>query len=528
MRALNAILLSALLPLAVAGANSFRATSFVQSPAPQPVTAPRVEVAARVPGKMPQGLLTTFWNGPFSRGFSWQTDTSVTETKLWLLEGEYGPGDDGEFEAMGTLHSGEKTVVALPAMHCHRLHVEGLKAGQIYSYRLGGNGNYAYGSFKVKGGETAVTAVTFSDTQTKYADLLYKAENTLAVASRTAGEHVDLVVSGGDLFDVSQLNNANHVVYGAAVPGNYKEWKWALMVDLLAPYFPGVPWITVPGNHDYDYYRKLTAVDYHTNGMVNAGCSAVDLGNVHFVQLPFLGNWSASGVPAQYQAAFEWLQRDLAASSAKWKVVCVHWGPYTTGDHGTGIGRSEGVDDYVRALVPIVSSNHVDLVVQAHDHTFSKSVPYCWDTVGYTREATDTRVLKLNPERVTLDGKIFDLDPRGTYYVSAGCAGHRSAEEPDYPTSTGSKSYTLRDLKIVMGRIAVKSRFRNVGDEATGDFADIDPAGFQMFGLLKVRGDRLTYEFYVAEADGSATLIDELNVCKPSAPPADGTRMMLW
>ena len=216
-------------------------------PAPQPVTETRVDVSTRVPTKMPQGLVTTFWNGQLSRGFSWQTDDSVTETKLWLLKGEYDQDDGNTFVDRGVLVTGERTSAATTAMNCHRVHVDGLEPGTVYSYRLGGNGHYAYGRFETpSAGTKSVTAVYFSDTQTKDATQLHKAENTLAVAARRVGGAADLVISGGDLFDVSELRNANHVDYGVAVPGTYKEWKWGLMVDLFAPYFPDLPWIAVP------------------------------------------------------------------------------------------------------------------------------------------------------------------------------------------------------------------------------------------------------------------------------------------
>ena len=499
------------------------------APAPQPVTKTHVDISTFVPTKLPQGLLTTFWSDACSRGFAWQTDVSVTETKLWLLKGEYDQDDGNTFVEEGALTEGtcETKTIATDKepedTNVHRVHVENLEPDATYSYRLGGNGHYVYGRFTVKGSSSRVTAVNLSDTQGKDATLLYKAEKTAALAARTAGDKVDLVVCGGDLVDSGALKNANHVRYGETVPSSAKSWegmywKWGLMTEILAPHFQGVPWFMAPGNHDYKHYRDMTAVDYYKTGMSYAGCSSVDIGNVHFVELPFLGTYKGSGVIAEYAAAFTWLDADLKASSARWKVVSVHWGPYTTGDHGAGRvdgdNTAEGVCDMVRALTPILSRNHVDLVLQAHDHVFSKSVPYRWDTDGYTSSVTDEEVLNLSPATLRFGGEWWDANPAGTYYVSAGCAGPRAAEEPDYPTADGSKSYTRRDPKIVMGKVVVDSKYRSVGDEATGDFHDKSAAGVQMFGILKVNGDRLSYDFYVAEEDGTVTLIDKLRVMK--------------
>ena len=495
-------------------------------PAPQPVTKTRVDVSTYVPTKMPQALLTTFWSDACSRGFAWQTDASVTETKLWLLKGEYDQDDGNTFAEEGTFVEGTCEALSSktgdPAINGHRVHVENLEPGATYSYRLGGNGFYTYGRFTVAAAPKAVRIVNFSDTQTKGAPGLYKAENAVAAAVRTAGgvKNVDLVIFGGDLVDVSPLTNVNHVVYGKDVPASgtwsYMYWKWGLMTDILAPHFPDVPWVAVPGNHDYKYYLKTTEVNAFTTGMegVGCGCSSFDIGNVHIANLPYLDTWTDATEP-KYKAAFGWLDADLKAASARWKVVCVHWGPYTTGDHG----QDAGTEKLTKALAPVLSSNHVDLVLQAHDHTFSKSVPYRWDTDGYTSSATDGTVLNLNPETVRFGGELWDANPAGTYYVSSGCAGPRTAEEPDYPDIDGPKSYTKRDPRIVMGEVAVKSDYFEIGHDASSDFHQFVPAsdgskGRQTFGILKVVGDRLSYDFYVAEEDGSVTRFDKLRVMK--------------
>ena len=489
------------------------------APPAQGITKTSVDFSTYVPTKMPRGLVTTFWNGPLSRGFSWQTDTSVTETKLWLLKGEYDQDDGNTFVSEGMFFTGEYTAKNEPGMNCHRLHVENLESGMTYSYRLGGNGHYVYGRFTTPQAEDPVTAVYFSDTQTKDAALLYKIENTLAGAVRQAGgaDKVDLLVCGGDLFNASTMANVG--TGGGSAYAGCMEWAWGLAVDLIAPHFPDIPWIAVPGNHDYQYYRTTCAVDYYTAGMSNAGCSSVDIGNVHFVQLPFLGTWKANGVADQYRSAFAWLRGDLAASQAPWKVVCVHWGPYSTGDHGTGrkgtgTMDSEGVIDMTKELAPILSAGHVDLVLQAHDHVFTKTVPYRWDTDGYTGSASDAGVLNLNPATAVIGGKAYDVNPNGTYYVCTGCAGHRAAEEPTYPTVDGADTFTRRDPRIVVGKVGVDSKFRKTGDYASADFHDIDANGFQMFGVLNVRDRLMAYSFYVVEGDGTVTLLDELRVSK--------------
>ena len=59
------------------------------------------------------------------------------------------------------------------------------------------------------------------------------------------------------------------------------------------------------------------------------------------------------------------------------------------------------------------------------------------------------------------------------------------------------------------------------------DFADVTSSGVQMFGVLKIKGDRLAYDFYVAEEAGTSTLVDTLRVCKPGKSSSDGFSVML-
>ena len=99
------------------------------------------------------------------------------------------------FVAKGTLFTGSYTVKNEPGMNCHRVRALDLEPGATYSYRLGGNGFYTYGRFTVSAEPRAVRIVNFSDTQTKGAPGLYKTENAVAAAVRTAGgaKNVDLV-----------------------------------------------------------------------------------------------------------------------------------------------------------------------------------------------------------------------------------------------------------------------------------------------------------------------------------------------
>ena len=442
----------------------------------------------------PGSVLMTFASTADTRGFAWHTDVSVAESEVRILEGGHGCGDDALFEREGRLFRGSCRTVGDPKLNRHAVRVTGLAPG-AYSYRLGGSGHYAYGRFAVKPEGGSVTIVNLNDAQTKDARKLYQWENAAACAAKTAGgaDRIDFVVSGGDFCD-GRFQNATNAIYGTF--GIYLQW--GIAADTATPYFPGVPWVMASGNHDYRLYGDCTAVEYADG--VPVGCHSFDYGSVHVATIPFVANkWSR-----KHEAILDWLASDLASARAAgrtgWTVVNVHWGPYTTGDHGLLASTS----DLVRRFGPICASNRVDLVLQAHDHTFSKTLPYRWSGAGYTAADADDAAVNLVPRQEA----GADVDPEGTYYVSCGCAGHRVGENAKHAAPKGGKSYRNRACKVVAGRLSVDSKYGRKGDPASADLPR------QMFGVLRIDGGLMTYSFYVAEPDGSATLYDELRVRK--------------
>ena len=507
----------------------------------QALTRSSIDPAAYVMSATPRAVMMTFADGPDTRGFAWLTDDTVAESKLWILEGEHGASDAALFESQGIRGVNEKDEDKSEGpvkIHCHQAQVYGLIPGKTYSYRLGGGGHYAYGTFAVRdvsGGE--ITILNMSDAQVRSADKLYVWENTVSNAAEVVGKP-DLVLTGGDLFDVNwfysedaHAKDANywfvHPTYGKFgeggsenEPGKYKYnyWKWALDIDSARPYFPGVPWALGRGNHDCEgvdglrggaangdiYYEHVTAVNWHEK------CHSFDYGNVHVVVLPCL---SRGDNAALYGDVSAWVENDLKAAQAAgktdWTVVEMHWGPYTTGDRGLNAGKEGAI---AQTFAPIFSRYHVDLVMQAHDHTYSKTLPYKWDAAGiYTMTTPDPAVVNVDPKTETIGGETYDVDPKGTYYVIPGCAGHRVGEDgTTYVGKTGPKSYTTRKYKVAVGKLTRTSAYANAGDDASQN------PNASMFGVLKIKGETLAYDAYAVATDGNSApvLFDTLRVKK--------------
>ncbi|MGN0832641.1 MAG: metallophosphoesterase family protein [Kiritimatiellia bacterium] len=458
------------------------------------------EVATYAFGARPQGRILTFAAGAGSRGLAWQTSTEITASEVRLVPGAATPAD---FLSAPLVYTGSCTRVALPTTHCHRVIIDRLAPGD-YSCRIGGEGRYAYCRLQVKAPGETVTVVNFNDLQTSDPARLGWAERALAAAAWAAGgaDRVDFLLNGGDLVDGGlRRTAASGQLAGRSV-------EWGVIADLLTAAYPSAPIVSASGNHDGDDYGERMPIRY-PEGVV-PGCESLDYGNVHMATVPFVaGGWNERS-----ERVYAWLERDLAANRARgrsdWTIVVTHWGPYTTGDHA--VLEPESAQLAVR-LGGLCARHRVDLVLQAHDHTCSKTLPYRWSGPGWTTRPGDEATVNFRPQSAELDGERYDLDPQGTYYLSAGCIGPRVGENAAYACPSGAVSYVTRAVRIETGRLAVDSRWGRRGDAASADLPR------SVFGLLRITGKRLRYDWYVVEPDGSYVPYDRLRVAKTTPSP---------
>ena len=164
--------------------------------------------------------------------------------------------------------------------------------------------------------------------------------------------------------------------------------------------------------------------------------------------------------------------------------------------------------------------------------------------------------MNFNVQKTLYDGKSYDLNPNGTYYVTTGAAGHRvGLSEADAgiwaETVKGDDGkaapliegigYLYNEYQIVVGEIGCSNSYTpfsknttvsqagflgsslSSNTSATYDYYSAqqfntgDPASAhvntQMFGVLQITNDTLTYSFYTVEGN-TVKLFDTLMVMK--------------
>lgn len=448
----------------------------------------------------PQSVMLSYWSGIDTRGFAWQQDKSIVSTdsegtvtvpdgSVWIVSGNVA------HEAAS--FNGATPIAATKAYHTgdcvtYLAHTGTLQPG-AYTYRLGTTGHYAYGNFTVGTGTDSLMVFNFSDVQMKYKDDLHMWREAVSAANQAlgGGKNADFILSNGDFYDGN---------YPTGYSSAYL--KWGVIADNARTLFPDVPFMMTSGNHDTAAYSECIAENYTYKNGANYGCHSFNYGGVHIATVPFLGDASATTLPL---AVSSWLESDLAnAQDAKWRIVSLHYGPYTTGDHGLAAGEA-----YIKQLTKIFAEKKVDLVIQAHDHTYSKTLPYLWSGVGYTTTENNADVINLEPETVAISGVPYYLNPEGTIYIGDGSAGDRVGENVQYATrGYGANSYEKRTYKVVTDKINVTSAKATAGDDGS---KDVDRP---MFGVLKVNGNLLDYEWYYADENGRSVLFDTLHITK--------------
>ena len=483
----------------------------------------------------PTGFNMTYFSDIYSRGFSWLTNEETKATELYLVKSDKGANADfssaekitgtsvklnydtsgnitadGLTSAKGSGNSKEMKIMS------HKVHVENLEKGKAYSYKAGSEAGYSYGAFIVeKESMNSITAIHMSDAQTKDLSKHNLWRNTVVKAVTTAGNELDMIIHNGDQFD---QNNTS---------GNDKEpfrlFRYAKALDVIQDYKFNVPYMTSSGNHEpsspYSHYI-MSDINYAGYDCKGAYYS-YDYNYAHFVVL---------NTNTINDAQINWLKQDLTnASNAKWKIVVMHISPYATGDHSN---KSEN-QNIVEKITPIFSEKHVDLVLQAHDHTYNKTLPYKWNAAGYTTTYNNSEVVNFNVSQTTKDNVTYDVNPEGTYYVTTGAAGHRhGASESDgiwaeVVTENGeikglnpNKTFTTNKYKVEVGKLTQSNQYESYtfsGYTSSQDYKVGNPAtgnvNAAMFGVLNLTEETLSYHVYTVNGE-TVKLFDTLDVLK--------------
>ena len=344
----------------------------------------------------------------FNYNTIWDTDTVL---QLVLDGKEFTEGNIIEFS--GTT---EKSKVANDGF-IHKVVATNLKSNQKYLYRLGDKelNNWSdIGSFTTANDSDSLKFIHISDPQ-GYELAHYQNYNEL-LTKAIGKSNPNFIALTGDIVNDS---------YKDSTP-KLEQWNWALTMqkDILQH----IPVMACAGNHDAsinDFNSRFNFNVANDSDMTNGSYYSFDYNNVHFTVLNT--NDTLNGGLSRDQ--INWLINDLKNNcSAKFKIVMMHKGIYDAGGHSSNIDGEDNDIEHIRLqLTPIFDEYDVDLVLQGHDHLYSRSYPLSSGSDKFPVAHKENSIVTKEYNGLTYN--LLD-NPNGTIYLNSG-------------TASGSKYYSV-------------------------------------------------------------------------------------
>ncbi|MBI4997784.1 MAG: metallophosphoesterase family protein [Rhodocyclales bacterium] len=200
------------------------------------------------------------------------------------------------------------------------------------------------------------------------------------------------------------------------------------------------PFVAVLGNHEYRSDNENSIPEGFLESFSKPASAGVpedqrgryysfDSGPAHFVVLDsmkFQGRQSGGR-----QEMLNWLDRDLAATKQRWRIVFLHHPPYAHGPHGSW--GDAATNRRLRAeLVPVLQKYGVQLALNGHDHLYERTLRMTIDASSHIVREQGCRIVE---------------DAKGTVFLTVGNGGDdlhgRGADNA--PCGTDSFNRAMRE-----------------------------------------------------------------------------------
>lgn len=380
------------------------------------------------------------------------TYTTITDTSSVIAVTKADGGETMYFE--GTSY------VGLGGKYIHEISVNGLEPATEYVYTVGDGFNERDGKFKTaleQGDESSFTFAYLADTQVSNASNAKALGATLAKVNE---KNPDFVYLAGDVTDKST---------------NESQWEWLFNNDGVystggEDMFANNLVAVTQGNHDNNEMYQ------HINAPEEAGkiVYSFDYGCAKFIILNLESARYDEDARAQQEAYLRDAVKD-AKSNGQWTIVGFHKSLYTGASHITD-------SDIIAARkfwAPIFAETDVDLVLQGHDHVYSRGF------VTAEGENANPTVLE--------DGTI--IQPDAPLYMVGGHAG-------------GLKWYSKKNYTVTENDpLALNYSFLDVNSTDTGS----DVKKEQVITMLEVSNETISVKttFFKYNTDEDAITTDE-------------------
>lgn len=301
-------------------------------------------------GKIPYDLITTFKSdGRTSRAFTWFTNDPGAGGIIQIAQGT----DTNALEDTASLITTYQVTSSVIANSdgnkkaVHKAEVTGLQPGSTYVYRVGSGR-----------AEEWSKAYTFTTEQVNEDHFTF-----INVTDSQGATEADFGMWGETLSQAfSVFPQAKFIVHnGDLTEDPENEDAWSFFINKAQGRLAQIPLMPVTGNHD-EVDENADAYTGHFYLPVNGDEKSIpgtnysfDYGHVHFVVL---------NTESNIKGQLSWLANDLENSNQQWTIVAMHRPAY-------GGNTYEKVEKWIK----VFDEYGVDLVLQGHNHEYSRSYP---------------------------------------------------------------------------------------------------------------------------------------------------------
>jgi len=275
---------------------------------------------------------------------TWQTSTSTAgDTVLYDTISRNGVPASYSYSA-----SGFNYTYSGASGHIHDVELTDLTPDTVYHFICGGD----------TGGWSSERA--FRTAPSVSSDVRF----VVGGDSRTNTAERDKISQAMAKFDPAFAMHSGDIVNDGCIQSEWDSWftdvdsHWIGENNLTIPVIPVVGNHENPGSSTCKYFVQFALPSNETWYSYNWGP------DIHIVCLD--SETTASG------AQRDWLENDLAThANYTWKFVIFHAPPFVSGSHSPWTdGRTY--------WVPLFDKYHVDIVFNAHEHSYQRSCPLSW------------------------------------------------------------------------------------------------------------------------------------------------------
>lgn len=378
---------------------------------PAPAAAGKPYAARNLPDRI---VLSPAADSSTGMGVTWRTDMAMAETVAELAE--MTPSPSFGQRAVKITGSSAASISENGEARHHKVRFTGLKPDTAYAYRVQGSGGFSewHQFHTASAAEQPFTFLYFGDTQNSILDIGSLAWRR---ALLQAG-NPELVLHAGDL--VASRDDLVH-------DDEWGQWTqaggWALAT---------IPQVVAAGNHEYvdviqadgsesrrlaDHWPLTFALPENGAKGVEPTTYALDYQGARIVVLDGTSALDLGTLAAQT----EWLEARLSESTSRWKIVLMHQPIFTC-------ARPNDTPNIKQAWQPLFEKYGVDLVLQGHDHCYSRLTAEAGSAAGkaaradgkvqgpvYMVSVAGSKMYGLNersptqPDRVAEDTSLFQI-----------------------------------------------------------------------------------------------------------------------